>query len=437
MVSSADNYVDLISQLEEAKFLQLFKHLLKNSYVGSCIEGVPVPVPNAELWYRVVWPQGATSVQSMGELFQIVHLPQSLWGKDVIEKTFLKNLRAALVSLRGMDAIRPVLGLSYSYLIDDKKESRKYEQYYRPSEGSTYYLFTNVDHDYFLSYKDGQYVPSEAVNKIAKELFKDVLGISLGWVGFGVGTPRTAVSGAHSEVEEAIVRLINTPSDYYLIARGGRICVVPETNRGLYFASDSTSKTIGEASRGLCASLTGRLSKSVLIGAGKLEELESLINNRGVKERDIQAFLEDNPGFLFSLNERYCELRPQVGLVDKNDIELVPDFMARVEDTYIWDIIELKLPRHPIVIQRRGQARPSAIAAKAICQLLKYSNYFSVRRNRNKIHSEYGISAYEPALVLVMGRSPSRQVYQWESVKKEFPMVKSSRTITCYSARLN
>ena len=351
MVSSADNYVDLISQLEEAKFLQLFKHLLKNSYVGSCIEGVPVPVPNAELWYRVVWPQGATSVQSMGELFQIVHLPQSLWGKDVIEKTFLKNLRAALVSLRGMDAIRPVLGLSYSYLIDDKKESRKYEQYYRPSEGSTYYLFTNVDHDYFLSYKDGQYVPSEAVNKIAKELFKDVLGISLGWVGFGVGTPRTAVSGAHSEVEEAIVRLINTPSDYYLIARGGRICVVPETNRGLYFASDSTSKTIGEASRGLCASLTGRLSKSVLIGAGKLEELESLINNRGVKERDIQAFLEDNPRWV-RMNARFSKYIRTVhyGTERRDYIELLYQEEKLVMDLpgeilhKSWDVVLVDAP---------------------------------------------------------------------------------------------
>jgi hypothetical protein len=153
--------------------------------------------------------------------------------------------------------------------------------------------------------------------------------------------------------------------------------------------------------------------------------LEFFINSPRTKEKDIQNFLEINPEFLFALDENYCEIKPHVCLIDRGTTQLVPDFMARIEDSNIWDIIELKLPIHPILVTNQGFKKPSAIAARGISQLLKYRDFFSLRNNRGRFLSQYGIHSYEPTLILVIGRGyKSQNIYEWTSVKTQFPKVK-------------
>jgi len=147
------------------------------------------------------------------------------------------------------------------------------------------------------------------------------------------------------------------------------------------------------------------------------------VNSRETKEDDIQRFLETNPEFLFTLDERYAEIRPHVCLVDSRDTRLIPDFMARVEDTDIWDVIELKLPQHRAEVETGSRTRASAIAAKVIAQVLRYRDWFSIRDNRRRFYKAYGTSPYEPCLVVVIGRGRLRHVYEWKTSRPFFPKV--------------
>jgi hypothetical protein len=411
MSTPENDYADLISQLEASKFLKLFKFVLGRVYG----EGEPIALPRTEMWYQQYWPNGFLDYRSYGWLFQIAHLPYSLYQEDVVRSFFQNSLTAALHDLKSFDAIRPVLGMSYSYNPRDEQEAQKYKQFGQPSEGAIYYFFTNIDHGF---------IESEQAYEIAKELFKNILDLSLGWTEFSFGSPRTMLEGDPDQVKEGIVELINTPSSYYIIAREGLISVVPVTEHGLYFASHDGPKIIGEAKKGFSTSLTGKLAKSALMQEAKISELEYLINNPHPKEYDIQHFFEENPEFLFTLDERYCEICPHVCLLDRGDTQLIPDFMARIEDTNLWDLIELKLPTHSIINSREGQQKPSAMVAKGISQLIKYREFFSVGDNRRRFLSQYGTYPYEPSLVLVIGRGYQKQSYEWTNVKNFYPKVK-------------
>ena len=141
-----------------------------------------------------------------------------------------------------------------------------------------------------------------------------------------------------------------------------------------------------------------------------------------ILERDLQQFFEEHPQLLTCLDERYSEVRSHVCLIDSAGNKLVPDFMMRIEDSDVWDILELKLPNAPLSVEALGESRPSAVAARGIAELLKYRDYFAVAANRKRFADRYHAHGYEPALTLVLGRSP--QTYHWSSVKGRYPHVR-------------
>jgi hypothetical protein len=153
-----------------------------------------------------------------------------------------------------------------------------------------------------------------------------------------------------------------------------------------------------------------------------LRELETLIKKPKIRERELQEFFEENPEFLICLDQRYSEIRSHVCLIDGDGNKLVPDFMMRIEDSDIWDIVELKLPNAQLAVGATGTHRTSAVAARGIAELLKYRDYFDIADNRNRFTARYGAHGYEPALVLVLGRGP--QTYDWSIVKGRFPQVR-------------
>jgi hypothetical protein len=133
--------------------------------------------------------------------------------------------------------------------------------------------------------------------------------------------------------------------------------------------------------------------------------------------------LKGNPHFWFGLDEGYCEIRPHICLYDATQHRLVPDFMARVEDSSIWDVIELKRPQHPLTVNNRGTERPSASASRAIAELLQYRDFFGSRENRKRVVNRFGTAPYEPSLVLVIGRGRPRERYEWRSARVGLPRV--------------
>jgi hypothetical protein len=224
------------------------------------------------------------------------------------------------------------------------------------------------------------------------------------------------------ETRQFIVDLLNTPSSYYFLAREGEISVIPTTEHGAFLASNENT-SIERPRTGLSTVLTSALSPENCANATALPEFKALIDSERTKEADLQCFLKTYPQFLFALDERYCEIRPHVCLFDPRGERLIPDFMLRVEDSDIWDIIELKRPQHSLTVRNHGIEKASAAAARAIAELLQYRDFFSIRNNRNRIMHRFGTAPYEPCLVLVIGRGRSTERYEWRTALAGFPRV--------------
>jgi hypothetical protein len=271
-----------------------------------------------------------------------------------------------------------------------------------------YYLFTNYRYD--ISEDE-----LEEFTERARNLFGKTLCLPPGEIPrFGIGTPDT-INTSNNQMEKFLLDLMNSPSSYYLVAREGHISVVPVTEHGAYLAS-----SIGD--NGLSTVVTSVLPS---VQSAALTDFELLINSRGTKEGDLQRFLESHPQFLTAIDERYCEVRSHVCLHDPKGSRLVPDFMARVQDSDVWDVIELKRPQHDVCVRSaNGLERVASQAARGISQLLQYRDYSSKRGHRDRMKEHFGNAPYEPCLVLVLGRGRTREHYEWKSVRAGIPSVK-------------
>jgi hypothetical protein len=155
----------------------------------------------------------------------------------------------------------------------------------------------------------------------------------------------------------------------------------------------------------------------------RLAQFEELLNSRGTKEKDIQQFLRTTPEILFSLDDRYCELKPHVCLYDSTGNKLIPDFMVCLEPERSWDIIELKMPYDAITVQSHDSESPSAQAARGIAELLRYRDVLSTRASRKSLAKKMGTAPYEPCLVMVIGRGNPQQRHTWQGKIAGLPSV--------------
>ena len=278
-----------------------------------------------------------------------------------------------------------------------------------------YYFFTNICHDVAED-------SLKCFSETARRLFTDIVGVPRDrQPTFGIGTPETLVKNGGKEAQRFLVDLLNLPSSYYFLAREGRISIVPTIEHGAFLASKSGRST---SDLGLSTVATSVVSPESDSMSSALADLETLINSKATKEADLQEFLTNNPAFLFALDEKYCEIKPHVCLFDGNGERLIPDFMARIEDSNIWDAIEIKKPQARITVSTDSFERASATAARGISELLTTRDFFSRRENRRALAHKFGTAPYEPCLVLIIGRGRQTQRYDWTSVRLGFPKVK-------------
>jgi hypothetical protein len=397
------NFVDLLSQLEESKFLRLFRHINGLPHEGERLGQplLPLDLPDAELMVKVVGEIGSIRSWVDSWVFQIAHLPSCLWEPAFAENFIEGSLRRAFENLSVMPSPLELLRGHYNTEWSDQVQ------------GYDYYLITNICHD----------LDDETVSRFsdkAHAVFEDVLKLPRQHhPRFGLGTPETIFSNGGSAVEQFMMDLLNMPSSYYIVAREGRISVTPATEHGRFFASREAVNGASPAA-GLSAAVTSTQSHLEVPG---LSDFESLLNSPRTKEADLQNFFKEYPHFLFALDERYCEIRPHVCLLDAKRDRLVPDFMARIEDTSVWDVIELKKPQHDLTVRNEGIERISATAARAVAELLQYRDFFSVRANRTRVADYFGTAPYEPSLAVVIGRGRASERYEWRSIRSGFPRV--------------
>ena len=397
--------VDLLAQLEEAKFLRLFRYLaIENASEHNLPrEPIPLSLPNSELHVQLAGHIGSIDTRTATWCFQIAHLVTGLWGIYDSESFVNARLQSAFQDLRDS-------GDAEGLLRGDSVIPLHLRGGFKP-EQIDYYLFTNF-------FEDVSNSTLERFSDQASKIFEAVLP-AIPCPHFGIGTPQTFAANMLPEVRNYLADLINLPSSFYLLAREGRISVVPVTEHGRYLV-EGVSPGRSEPGVWLAAPTTSLREEE----NPQLVAFENLLNDPNNREGDFQEFLGLNPNLLFSLDERYCDIRPHVCLFDSSGERLIPDFMVRLEGTSAWDVIELKLPQHSLYSSRKGAQSVSAPAARAISQLLQYRDFFASADNRKAINARFGLGPYEPGLILVIGRGRESYSSEWRSTRLGFPKVK-------------
>lgn len=132
--------------------------------------------------------------------------------------------------------------------------------------------------------------------------------------------------------------------------------------------------------------------------------LEDMINSKNCSELSFQKFFEKYPNFLTGLD--YKRVHPQLVLESNSMPNRIPDFFLEPLSTEFCDLLELKLPYQDIVRRTRSftRVRFKDFIDEAIAQLIEYRRYFEDSINRNNFYNRYGLSAYNPNMILVVGR---------------------------------
>jgi len=143
-----------------------------------------------------------------------------------------------------------------------------------------------------------------------------------------------------------------------------------------------------------------------------LEWLEHLINN-SAKESEFQLFFEKHPEFLLALGN-YKAIHPQLILHEEPSNTLIPDFFLEKMNSDFCDIVDLKRPTAQLVRLQKGRIRFRDRVIEAIAQLEHYRNWFDDKTHRDAFYSRYGLKAFRPRIVAIIGR---RQNYYDEVIR--------------------
>ncbi|WP_314372307.1 Shedu anti-phage system protein SduA domain-containing protein [Sphingomonas paucimobilis] len=386
-------YSNLISQLEAAKFTRLVRHLANlpidadNLRLPAMAHGLS----RTELFVRMFGKMSALGSWAATWVFQPAYLPIGLWSEPAALSSLKRSITQVWNDLQSQPDLNSILyGIS-------QREKDVYQ--YPVAMDAFYYLVTNYASQFSAA----------ALDQLSVH-FRSRFGKSIQQ--FGVATPQSVAQREPEQASRYVFDLLNMPSSYYFVAREGSISVVPATEHGWYL--------VGRGELAAPATATSTLSLQV----PGLSDLEALVNSRLTSERDLQKFLEENPHFLFALDERYSEVRSHVGLVSPAETSLIPDFVIRLEDSSRWDMLELKKPLAPITTKKGFAGSAGQHAAHAIKQLMEYTDAVSTRAARSLLTDAYGASPYEPCLLVLIGRGSPRSQFRWRSPRLGLPDVR-------------
>ena len=130
-------------------------------------------------------------------------------------------------------------------------------------------------------------------------------------------------------------------------------------------------------------------------------DLEDLINDPGIREHDLQQFFEAHPHLL--TRDSHVRAIPHPVLA-RTEGDLIPDFMLEVDSASFADLVELKLPKAQVVAGKKNRVRPAAELTSALAQVREYQAHFEDSGNRRQFSDTYGVDAYRPAAVIIIGR---------------------------------
>jgi acyl carrier protein len=135
-----------------------------------------------------------------------------------------------------------------------------------------------------------------------------------------------------------------------------------------------------------------------------LRELEELINDPKVTERDLQEFLEAHPHLL--TGDDYDRVVPQAVISRGEQTPWRADFvLAPIGQTEFAKVIDLKLPQVSLTVSpKSGHVSFSAKLFRSIEQIRDYGRALDSTEVRDRFRERYGIDVFKPDLQLIIGR---------------------------------
>lgn len=137
---------------------------------------------------------------------------------------------------------------------------------------------------------------------------------------------------------------------------------------------------------------------------------EKLLNIRGLKESNIQEFIEEYPHIMRGLFPDGARIYPHLSLNRTSKGLLIPDFFVQPFGQEFLEIVDLKLPTKQLVVETKNRNHFSQAVVEGIAQLREYSSYFDDEKNRSnftKSMEKYGafdeFNCYKPMSTLVIG----------------------------------
>lgn len=152
-----------------------------------------------------------------------------------------------------------------------------------------------------------------------------------------------------------------------------------------------------------------------------IEELEYLMNDPSLNESAFQDFFERFPKLI--TNDEYKKAHSHVTL-SNDDGNLIPDFLLEpMDQNSLCDILDLKLPTEQIYVLKKNRIRFSAAVMEACAQLREYSSYFDEKSNRERVSKHYGLLAYKPRMIVIIGRRGNIDPIARQKIHSDFPQL--------------
>lgn len=178
----------------------------------------------------------------------------------------------------------------------------------------------------------------------------------------------------------------------------GRVSVRP-------FGTGGAVELAGARRRELGSFRTNTVQSSSQFGTGAITELERLLNS-DAREREFQMLFESYPELLTALGP-YVDVHPQVVLSRADAGPLIPDFFLERLNTRFCDLCELKRADVDLVRRQQNRTRFRDAVMEAVAQLDTYRDWFEQEGRRDALLEEFGLTAFRPQAVLVIGRKNS------------------------------
>lgn len=168
--------------------------------------------------------------------------------------------------------------------------------------------------------------------------------------------------------------------------------------------------------------IANKLSDGKIDNVSKLrqlvEEFKNLASNEGIKEPDIERFIDEYPWIIergLGYKRYYSQITIDEKLLSRSDHDIRPDKFLERNDGYC-DVLDLKRPDAPIIVKKLNRTHASSKLTEAEAQVDSYVNFIKEPKVREELKKR-GIKVLSPKGIVLMGRSPKSDSDSWEDVK--------------------